>query len=255
MRILILQHTPTNPAGIYRRLVEERGATATVVEVEAGEPIPDLTDFDAVITMGGHMGVNDVEEHPWLLEEMDKIRDGVRSGVPYWGVCLGGQLLAASLGARVDRLPSTEVGFPSIRLPEAAERDPVFSRVPRPLQAFVYHDDAFGVPEGAVLLGGTAESNQAFRWGERAYGVQFHLEATPEMVRGWMDEDARAALERQLGPGAAERLLTELERRQAEQEATARVLTEAWLEAVVGRPAQQPAGQLGPPGVKGEEGV
>ena len=232
VRILILEHSRSNPAGVYREVAEEQGASATVVEVDQGDTIPAPAGYDAIISMGGEMGVNDTQAFPWLEEEMRTIREAVRAGMPYWGVCLGSQLLAASLGARVDRLPTTEVGFHLIRLSDAADRDPVFSRLPRPLHAFVWHDDAFHIPEGGVLLGGTADSNQAFRWGEHAYGVQFHLEATVEMVRGWLDPQSRASLEGQLGPQGPERLLEELDRRRGEQESTARILGQAWLEGV-----------------------
>ena len=243
------ERASSNPAGVYREVAEEQGASATVVEVDQGEPVPAPAGYDAIISMGGDMGVKDTQAFPWLEEEMRTIREAVQAGMPYWGVCLGSQLLAASLGARVDRLPTTEVGFSLIRLSDAADRDPVFGRLPRPLHAFVWHDDAFHIPEGGVLLGGTAESNQAFRWGEHAYGVQFHLEATTEMVRGWLDPQSRASLERQLGPQGPERLLEELDRRRGEQESTARILAEAWLEGVrrAGAPVRQPELSSGRP--------
>jgi GMP synthase (glutamine-hydrolysing) len=245
MRVLILQHTPSNPAGIYRELVEERGCVPTVVELDQGDPIPDWTAYDAIITMGGHMGVNDGQAFPWLRDEMTVIGEAVRSGMPYWGVCLGGQLLAASLGARVNRLPQSEVGFPLIELAPSAAGDPVFSRLRRPLHAFVWHEDAFDLPPGAVHLGGTAQANQAFRWREQAYGVQFHLEATAEMVSEWLEiPGSRASLERQLGPGGPERVLRELERRKAEQEAAARVLAGAWLDGFSGEPGMKPGSKL-----------
>lgn len=246
MRVLILQHTPTNPAGIYREVVEERGAALTVVDVDQGDPVPDWTGFDAMVVMGGDMGANDVDQFPWLKDEMRMIREAVEAGVPYWGVCLGGQLLAASLGARVDRLRETEIGFPLIRFSESAGRDQVFRHLPRPFHAFVWHDDAFNLPEGAVLLGGTLEAHQAFRIGDHAYGVQFHLEATVEMVSGWMRDDSRASLERRLGPGAPERLLEELGRRQEEQERSARILAEAWLDSVAGASAAAGRARLSP---------
>jgi GMP synthase (glutamine-hydrolysing) len=246
MRVLILQHTPTNPAGIYRDVIEERGAAVTVVEVEQGEALPAWTDFEAMVVMGGDMGANDVDQFPWLKDEMRMIREAVEAGVPYWGVCLGGQLLAASLGGRVDRLGETEVGFPLIRFAESADRDPVFGRLPRPLHAFVWHDDAFNLPPGAVLLGGTPQAHQAFRVGDHAYGVQFHLEATVEMVSGWMRADSRAGLERRLGPGAPERLLEELGQRQEEQALSARILAEAWLDRVAASAAAAGRARISP---------
>lgn len=232
MRAMILQHTVTNPAGIYAEVLREHGATTTVVEVDDGEPIPRFDDFDAIVAMGGAMGVNDTEEFPWLLEEMRVIRDAARAGVPVWGACLGGQLLAASLGARVFRMREPEIGFVPVELTQAAADDAVFARLPRPFCAFQWHSDAFELPEGAVRLGGSgACANQAFRWGANAYGVQFHLEATADMVARWLEGSRnRAAVDRALGAGGADRVLEELDRRGGEQTENARILTERWID-------------------------
>ena len=112
------------------------------------------------------------------------IADAVHAGTPFWGACLGVQLLAASLGGRVHPGPEPEVGMLPVILTADALADPVFAGLPRELLTLQWHGDTFELPPGAVLLAGSAAyPNQAFRYGERAYGVQFHLEVTPAMAR------------------------------------------------------------------------
>src|SRR4029077_12745333 len=129
--------------------------------------------FDAIVAMGGPMSVNDEAEHPWLVEEKALIRTAVERGVPFWGSCLGVQLLAASLGARVYAGPAPEVGVLPVELtPEAAD-DPVFAGLPQTVATLQWHGDTFDLPDGAVLLATSpAYRHQAFRVGPSAYGVQ-----------------------------------------------------------------------------------
>src|SRR5439155_18314763 len=127
--------------------------------------------------------VNDDTEFPWLAQEKGLIASAVRDGVPFWGACLGVQLLAASLGARVYPAPEPEVGVMAVTLADEAMSDPVFVGLPRELPTLQWHGDTFDLPNGAVRLAGyEAYPNQAFRWGRNAYGVQFHLEVTPHMA-------------------------------------------------------------------------
>src|SRR5205823_11159223 len=113
---------------------------------------------------------------PWLTEEKAYIAEAVGADTPFWGVCLGVQLLAASLGASVYPGHRAEVGVLPVELTEAARADPVFSSLPQEFLALQWHGDTFDLPRGAVRLAGSrAYPNQAFRVGETAYGVQYHL--------------------------------------------------------------------------------
>src|ERR1700704_1629382 len=125
-RILVFQHIACEPPGAYEAVLRACGATMERVELDEGEAVPDWRAFDAIIAMGGPMSVNDETALPWLVEEKRVIAEAVRSGVPYWGVCLGSQLLAASLGARVYRGPRPEVGLLPVTLTPAGHTDPVF---------------------------------------------------------------------------------------------------------------------------------
>lgn len=93
MRVLVLQHIACEPPGVFEDVLGERGAELHRVELDEGDPLPDWRDFDAIVAMGGPMSVNDLAELPWLAEEKRAIGDAVRAGTPFWGVCLGVQLL------------------------------------------------------------------------------------------------------------------------------------------------------------------
>jgi GMP synthase (glutamine-hydrolysing) len=174
MQVLVLQHIACEPPGVYEDVLDEHGATIHRVELDEGDPLPDWRGFDAIVAMGGPMGALDDDEHPWLTDEKRLIADAVRSGLPFWGVCLGVQLLAASLGARVYSGSAPEVGVLPVLLTDEALADPVFAGTPRELLSLQWHGDTFDLPDGATRLAGSpAYPNQAFRVGADAYGVQF----------------------------------------------------------------------------------
>jgi GMP synthase (glutamine-hydrolysing) len=202
------------------------------VELDEGEPLPDWRDFAAIVAMGGPMSVNDEEELPWLGAEKALIAEAVRAGLPFFGACLGVQLLAVSLGAEVAPGPAPEVGILPVFLTEAAASDPVFADLPRELLTLQWHGDTFSLPEGAVLLASSpAYPNQAFRWGRQAYGVQFHLELSGEMAAEWARVPSYAdALARVLGPGSGTALVDELAGRAEALQADGRRMFERWLD-------------------------
>lgn len=228
----MLQHIVCEPPGVYEDVLLERGAAVHRVELDEGEPLPDWRELDAIVAMGGPMSVNDDAELPWLTREKEAISEAVRAGKPFWGACLGVQLLAASLGARVYAGPRPEVGLMPVALTDEALSDPVFAGLPRELLTLQWHGDTFDLPDGAVRLAGSpAYPNQAFRWGSRAYGVQFHLEVSVEMAREWAEVPAYAeSLDRVLGPGSLPRLITELEARSGEILEHGRGMFSRWLD-------------------------
>ena len=142
------------------------------------------------------------------------------------------QLLAVSLGGKVFRGPSPEVGLLPVFLTPEAETDPVFAGLPSRLLTFQWHGDTFFLPEGAILLATSpAFPHQAFRWGNRAYGVQFHLEVSLDMAKQWLAVPEYAqSLNDALGPGAATDLITQYAKRQDELRAQGRHLFERWLD-------------------------
>ncbi len=234
MRVLVLQHIPCEPPGAYEDVLVERGAEIVRVELDDGDRLPDFHEFDAIVAMGGPMSANDDDQLPWLTAEKEAIRAAVSEGMPFWGACLGVQLLAASLGARVYRGPAPEVGLLPVYLTDDALDDPVFSGLPRELTTLQWHSDTFDLPDGAVRLASSpAYSNQAFRY-QRAYGVQFHVEVSVEMAREWADVPEYAvALEDTLGSGALPRLIGELETGADVMLDHARSMFGRWLDATV----------------------
>jgi GMP synthase (glutamine-hydrolysing) len=232
LRVLVLQHISCEPPGVFAEVLRERGAEIVPVELDEGESLPDWRDFDHIIAMGGPMSVNDDDRLPWLAAEKRFIADAVRAGKAFWGTCLGSQLLAASLGGRVYAGLRPEIGLLPVSLTPEARNDPLFRDMPPELTTFQWHGDTFDLPPGSVLLASSPLfPNQAFRWGDRAYAVQFHLEVSVGMAREWGEvPEYRDALERTLGPGALDRLIAELEREESGMVGIGRRLFERWLE-------------------------
>jgi len=238
VRVLVLQHIACEPPGAYEDVLLERGATIHRVELDEGEPLPGLAGFDAVIAMGGPMSVNDEDEHPWLVGEKRLIAEAARTGVPFWGACLGVQLLASALGARVYAGATPEVGMLPVRLTEEGRSDAVFGTLPDEFLTLQWHGDTFDLPDGATLLASSdAFPHQAFRV-RRAYGVQFHVEVSVAMAGAWAEVPAYAeSLERVLGPGSLPRVIDEVARTESEVRDHARRMFERWIDTTIGAPA------------------
>jgi GMP synthase-like glutamine amidotransferase len=234
VRVLVLQHIACEPPGVFEDVLDERGAELHRVELDAGEPLPDWREFDAIVAMGGPMSANDDAELPWLADEKHLIGEAVHAGTPYWGVCLGVQLLAASFGARVYAGPVPEVGILPVELTLDGLMDPVFEGLPHDVLTLQWHGDTFDLPHDAVRLAGSpAYPNQAFRV-QKAYGVQFHLEVSAEMAREWAGvPEYVSSLERTLGTEAAPAFLASIEDRADEMRSAGRALFERWLDRVV----------------------
>ena len=229
MAVLVLQHIACEPPGVYEDVLGERGLELVRVELDEGDAMPSWREFEAIIAMGGPMSVND--DLPWLANEKRVIAEAVRAGTPYWGVCLGVQLLASALGARVYAGDEPEVGVLPVSLTGEGRGDPVFAGLPPSFPSLQWHGDTFDLPDGAVRLAGSpAYPNQAFRF-ERAYGVQFHLEVSPAMAREWADVPEYAqSLEQTIG---AAPLLGAVDAEAESMLAHGRTLFERWLDHVV----------------------
>jgi GMP synthase (glutamine-hydrolysing) len=152
----------------------------------AGDPLPTLDEVDGVLALGGDQSVRGIASDPMLLPEAELLREAVERGVPVLGVCLGAQLLSHALGGSVARLPRRMIAWTPIEpLPEAAG-DPVLGSLPAGAYALHWNEDGFEPPPGAVeLLRRPAGTVEGFRFGERAWGVQFHPEVHPEGLELW----------------------------------------------------------------------
>ena len=184
---VLVQHESFEGPGSVARAVTDSGAALHVVRVDLGEAVPPPDSVDRIrglVVMGGPMSVHD--DLPWLEDERALLRAAVGADLPVLGVCLGAQQLAAALGGEVTRGPAPECGVGEVHLTTHAIDDPVFGPAPTPLPCVHWHGDTFSLPDGAVRLAGNdAYENQAFRLGERTYGLQFHVEVTASLVAHW----------------------------------------------------------------------
>jgi len=238
MDVLVLQHIACEPPGAFEDVLVAAGADIHRVELDEGDALPPWQDFVAIVAMGGPMSVNDDAELPWLTAEKQAIADAVRAGVPYWGSCLGVQLLAAALGARVYSGTQPEVGVLPVTLTDEGRSDPVFAGLPAEFLTLQWHGDTFDVPEGGVLLASSpAFPNQAFRVGRTAYGVQFHVEVTEQMAREWAGVPAYAEYaDRVLGAGGIDRLMADFDAARERMLDVGRRMFERWVEIAVAVP-------------------
>jgi GMP synthase-like glutamine amidotransferase len=184
---VVLQHVSHEGPGAIGTAVADAGADLSVVRLDRGERVPGggaVADMTGLVVMGGPMGVHD--DVSWLEAERALVRCAVEAELPVLGVCLGAQQLAAAVGGIVTKGPVPECGVGEVHLTNEAIRDPLFGPAPSPLPCVHWHGDTFSLPEGAVRLAGNeAYENQAFRFGRRAYGLQFHVEVTGSLVAHW----------------------------------------------------------------------
>jgi GMP synthase (glutamine-hydrolysing) len=234
-RLLVLQHITCEPPAAYEDEMRAWGVELHRVEVDEGDPLPDWREFAGIVAMGGPMGAYEDERLPWLTAEKRLIADAVHHDCPYWGVCLGSQLLAASLGAPVFPGPAAEVGVLPVFTTAAAAEDAVFAEAPPEFEALQWHADTFQLPYGAVQLARSeAYEQQAFVF-KRAYAIQFHIEIDAALARTWGEVPAYAqSLDELLGPGALPTLVEQVRRSEAASTGLARRLFGRWLERVVG---------------------
>lgn len=210
MHILVLQHERVEHPGIFRQFLREDGHTWDAVELDEGEALPAIDNYDALWVMGGPMDVWQEEAHPWLKDEKAFIKDAVEGrGVPYLGLCLGHQLLACALGGKVDKATKPEIGVLDVHLTEAGASGVLFDGLPESFKCLQWHGaEVTELPLGAqVLATSPACAVQALKWGTRAYSMQFHMEIEPDTVQVWNTiPEYGGALEREIGKGAVEDL-------------------------------------------------
>jgi len=198
MRMAVLQHVPFEGPAAIADWAGAAGIEMAVTHLYRGDTLPSLPEFGMLTVMGGPMSANDEGVYPWLAPEIALVFDAILAGKTVLGVCLGAQIIAKALGAKVYVAGQKEIGWFPVERAEAAH--PIFEGMPPAFTAFHWHGETFDLPADAVRLAKTAATpNQAFAAGEHVLGLQFHIEATPASV---MDLLQNAADE--IGNGAFE---------------------------------------------------
>ncbi len=188
-RILVFQHVAAEPLGTLDALIRARGHRARFVNFERDPGAePSIDRYRGLVVLGGPMNVADRDSLPHLATEIAVIRQALGQGKPVLGICLGAQLLAHALGADVRHNGASEIGWHPIRATGAGVQDPVLAPLADLKKVFQWHSYTFEVPVGAELLvTGEMCRNQAFRYGNNAYGFQFHLEMDGALINRWLD--------------------------------------------------------------------
>ncbi len=234
MHILVLQHEVVEHPGVFRKFLQEDGHTWVAVELDKGEPLPELNGFDALWVMGGPMDVWQEDRHPWLGAEKTFIRKAVEEvGLPFLGLCLGHQLLAEALGGTVGPSQIPEIGVNEVQLTEAGASGVFFDGVAEPFKCLQWHSaEVLQMPPGATCLATSPDCTvQAMKWGTRAYSMQFHVEIEATTVAEWSGIPEYAeSLERALGDGAVDRLRAECAENMVRFNAMAERIYINWLQ-------------------------
>jgi GMP synthase-like glutamine amidotransferase len=182
----ILQHVQWEGPVLIASEAQRRGVHADIRRLDLGAGFPRSDEVGGLVVMGGPMGAYEAEKHPFLAAECDLIAELVGQDRPVLGVCLGAQLLARALGAKVFRGHGPEIGFGFVELTTAGKRDPLFRSSGPSVPVFHWHGDTFDLPEGSTLLASSTEyPHQAFRFGRCAYGLQFHIEPDSDTWSAW----------------------------------------------------------------------
>jgi len=239
LRILVFQHIACEHPGIFRDFLKADGIAWDAVELDAGEKIPALDRYDALWVMGGPMDVWEEDQHPWLVAEKAAIREAVwQRRMPYFGLCLGHQLLASSLDGAVGKMTAPEVGLLDVALTEAGKADSIMAGLAPKQQALQWHGaEVTKLPSDAVILATSPLCDiQAMRVGANAWSLQYHVELTDRTVAEWGEVPAYAqSLDAVMGPGSLPRLEKEAAALMPQFNAAAKQLYENFMNATLRR--------------------
>jgi len=186
--ILIIKHIGIEGPGLIADFFNNSRWKVQAVDLSCGDSLPSgLNDLEAVVVLGGPMNVYQESSYPFLKQENKFLRCVLDQEIPLLGICLGSQLMAKAKEAGVVKAPKPEIGWYKVLLTDMGMKDPLFEGLGPSLRVFQWHQDMFKVPKEALLLACSDVCAQAIRLGKNAYGLQFHIEITPEMIQAWLD--------------------------------------------------------------------
>lgn len=241
-KILVFQHVPYEPLGTLDPLLKEAGFRIRYVNFgRNADEIPQLDRYDGLIVLGGPMNSDQIDSYPNLKTEVQLIRHAVGDNMSVLGICLGAQLLAKALGGKVSRNKDREIGWYDVELTDAGKNDPVLSAFAPRQRVFQWHEDGIGLPpEAEHLASSPASAVQAFRYGEHAYGFQFHLEVNAPLVERWLTvPDNSAILAAEAGRVDADVIRRETAAEIAALEAMSRETFSRWIDRFELRPRKR----------------
>ena len=197
-RVLVLQHVESEGLGIIEKALRQKGIGVDFIKIFRDERIPGNANVcDGLIVLGGPMGVYEEDIYPFIKDEITLIKNAIRDDAPILGICLGAQMLAKAAGADVYKGKKKEIGWYKIKLSDEGNRDSLFIGLPDEFTVFQWHGDTFdlgtdlkSVPSKCLAFS-ELFPNQIIKVGKNAYGLQFHLEVTEDMIKNWIDVNDR----------------------------------------------------------------
>jgi GMP synthase (glutamine-hydrolysing) len=230
-QVIVLQHLTDEGLGAIAEALDGWGISALTIRIFDGEKVPArIEKADGLIVLGGPVGVYEAAAYPYLSDEINLIKDALDEDNPVLGICLGSQLLAAALGAKVYKSGKQEIGWHPVRS-SAAQNDLLWKEIEIQFTAFHWHGDVFELPAGAVSLASSAlTEHQAFRYGKNAYGILFHPEATREIIFSMTTDFADEAAQAGITP---KQILADTEKHLSTFKATAEKIFNGWAKLVV----------------------
>lgn len=199
MNVLIIKNIASEGPGTIEDYLRAIKAPYKIIDLWDNKKAPDLSDFSHLVVMGGPMAVYEMEKYAFLKEEALLIEKAIKSNLHVLGICLGAQMIAHVLGAKVYPGMTREIGWYQVKLTEEGLKDQVMSQLlteDRKATIFQWHGDTFDIPDGAVRLASSELfENQAFRFSNGVYALQFHIEVTPDIIREWFKDDKTFNLE------------------------------------------------------------
>jgi len=195
MSVLIIKNIKSEGPGTIEDFLKEKGTAYSIIDLsDCKTEIPDMRNYSHLVVMGGPMAVYEMDDHSFLSYEAAMIRAFIKTGRPVLGICLGAQMIAYALGAKVYPGAVKETGWYEARITEEGMKDPAFSALSingGPFtEVFQWHGDTFDLPQKAVRTAFSDKyENQSFRYGDNIHALQFHIEVTPEIIREWFKDE------------------------------------------------------------------
>ncbi|MBP1699137.1 MAG: guaA 2 [Deltaproteobacteria bacterium] len=188
MNVLVIKHVDIEGPGLIEDFLRHENIPHQILTLESGLRLPKLDNLTHIVILGGPMNVYEEDRYPFLRREDFFIKEAIQRGKSMLGICLGAQLIAKALGAKVFEAPVKEIGWCDVSLTRIGSIDPLFSKQPKTFSVFQWHQDTFEIPHRAISIATSAYiPHQAFRYGENVYGIQFHLEVTQQMICEWVE--------------------------------------------------------------------